>query len=355
MIPVAPVAGPILGPILGAVGLGSLALPFAGMNPQSGIFDPSGHYPGERVEGLQNWVWMPNSRTGKLGWGTVQQFIESQPPLNPLQEAWYNQWLALGVDALEAWQRAVGMSGGGPWPIEEPPPPPGETPTEPPAETIPERPPGAELPGGTEPPSPSEGANIPWPWIVLGGAAGTLVLVNSQTGEVMTTEVPNWEVTRTETDLPSPPPLPPQELPPGNVQVVPGPPAGELQPPPGYGQLPAEATFRPNWPGEIPTPVPSQIPSELQPPPAPGTPGWPGLPPTPVPSKLPSELTPPEIPGISWPFPPLEGGGGGGGPLPMGNFPVVGGGPALASLFQNFGVPRPLIPSLGQLLLGGKR
>lgn len=84
---------------------------------------------------------------------------------------------------------------------------------------------------------------------------------------------------------------------------------------------------------------------------------WAPQPTTLKPGNVPPESKPPEgekpktpsVPKIPIP----TGGGGGGAPMPVGNFPVVGGGPELRSVFVPVtpeGIP---ILSLGQLLAGG--
>lgn len=69
----------------------------------------------------------------------------------------------------------------------------------------------------------------------------------------------------------------------------------------------------------------------------------------PEPTKEPTKPSTPQIPNVPIP----TGGGGGGAPMPVGNFPVVGGGPLLQSVFVPGMPPQVQIMSLGQLLAGG--
>lgn len=71
------------------------------------------------------------------------------------------------------------------------------------------------------------------------------------------------------------------------------------------------------------------------------------------PEGKPPEGEPPKTPNIPKLPIPTGGGGGGGAPMPVGNFPVVGGGPELRSLFVPVSPEQIPILSLGQILAGG--
>lgn len=196
--------------------------------------------------------------------------------------------------------------------------------------------------GGAQYPAPT-GMNATW----LPGETPTQQAGGGGPGVYFMPEPPVFHAQGTGVaDIPVQPAAPPQ-LPPYTGQAV-----EEAAAPGAVPKFSSTTYLRP----EPVKPERSELPTRL-------TPGV--VPPLPYePAPMPNTVTPGPVPEVQKPkskgdgtpfnIPiPTDDKGGGGAPMPVGNFPVVGGGPLMQSVFVP-GIPQPIpIASLGQLIAGG--